>query len=216
MRGEIEPRLDRLVDVERVIADLHVVEHPRPHQRVLVVIAEADEEALERLRPDAIGTVEGLAHVGRAARPFPNGEIEARAEDGRIDPAAKDVANRLIDGRRRLVRLAHDRAGVEAVPAVEQGVEKLVAILEIPVEARPRHAEPFAEVEHRDMRDPLDGKHAQRQIEPVVARRLDVAQLRRPFRRRARSQGRNCGIRHRSARRRRLAGHARIALPRGS
>src|SRR5580658_10027781 len=91
MRREIEPRLDRLLEVERVIADLHVVEHPRPHQRVLLFIAEADEQGRERLRPDAVGTVEGLADAGRAARPLADGEIEARAEDGGIDPAAKNV-----------------------------------------------------------------------------------------------------------------------------
>ena len=106
MRREIEPRLDRLLEVERVIADLHVVEHPRPHQRVLVLDSRIGRRGLERLCPDAIGTVEGLAHAGRAARPFPDGEIEPRAEDGRIDPAAKDVADGLIDGRRRLIRLA--------------------------------------------------------------------------------------------------------------
>src|SRR5580658_8350144 len=95
MRREIEPRLDRLLEIERVIANLHIVEHPRPDQRVLVFIAETDEQALQRLRPDAVGTVEGLADAGRAARPLAHGEIEAWAEDVGIDPAAKNVADGL-------------------------------------------------------------------------------------------------------------------------
>src|SRR5277367_552604 len=127
MRREIEPRLDRLLKVERVIADLHVVEHPGPDQRFFAVIAEADEQRLERLRPQAVGTVEGLADFGRPARPLADGEVETRTEDRGVDPAAKDVADRLVDGRRRLVRLTDDRARVETVPTVEQGVEKLVA-----------------------------------------------------------------------------------------
>ena len=95
VRREIEARLDRLAEVERVIADLHVVEHPRPHESVLVLVAEAHEQRFQRLGPDAIGAVERLADVRRAARPLANGEIEPRAEDHGIDPAAKDVADRL-------------------------------------------------------------------------------------------------------------------------
>ena len=99
VRREIEARLERLAEVERVIADLHVVEHPRPHEGVLILVSEADEQGFHRLRPDAIGAVERLAHASRAARPLAHGEIEPRAEDGGIDPAAKDVANRFVDGR---------------------------------------------------------------------------------------------------------------------
>src|ERR1700722_17755261 len=65
---EIEARLDGLTEVERVIADLHIVEHPRPHESVLILIAEAHEQGFQRLRPDAIGAIEGLAYVDRAAR----------------------------------------------------------------------------------------------------------------------------------------------------
>ena len=38
-------------------------------------------------------------------------------------------------------------------------------------------------------RDSLGGEHAQREVEPVVARRFDVAERRRPLGRRARRRG---------------------------
>src|ERR1700722_9462749 len=162
MRREIEARLYGLPKVERVIADLHIIEHPRPHESILIFIAEAHEEGFRRFRPDTIGSVERLSYVSGAARPLAHGKVESRAEDGRIDPAAKDVANRLVDRRRRGFRLRDDRKGIELIPTVEQRAEQLVAILEIPVEARPRHAEPFAQVKQQDMVDALKGEHGQR------------------------------------------------------
>src|SRR6202041_3619736 len=141
---EMEARLDRLTEVERVIADLHIIEHPRPHESILIFIAEAHEQGFYRFRPDTIGAVERLSHLSGAARPLAHGKVESRAEDGRIDPAAKEVANRLVDSRRRGFCLRDDRTGVELVPTIEQRAQQLVAILEVPVEARSRHAEPFA------------------------------------------------------------------------
>src|ERR1700722_3028887 len=162
VRREIEERHDRLTEVEGVIADLHSVELPRPHESILIFIAGAHEEGFRRFRPDTIGSAERLSHVSGAAPPLAYGKGESWAEDGRIEPAAKDVANRLVDRRRRGFRLRDDRTGIELIPTVEQRAEKLAAILEIPLETRPRHAKPFAQVKHCDMVDALKGEHGQR------------------------------------------------------
>ena len=72
---------------------------------------------------------------------------------------------------------ANDRAGVEDVPALEQRVEKAVAVAEMPVEARPRHAEPLAKVSTRDGADaapreqPRGRRRASRPASPSVRRR---------------------------------------------
>src|SRR5208283_2535380 len=66
--------------------------------------------------------------------------------------------------------------------------QQVVAAAEAPIKTRPRHAKPFAEVEHGDGADPSSSQEHERKVEPVVARRPGDA-------------------------RRRERGHPRIALP---
>jgi hypothetical protein len=62
---KIEASLDGFAKVERVVADLHRVEHPRPYKSVLILIAEAQEQvftALVLTRSDWSRALRTLAH----------------------------------------------------------------------------------------------------------------------------------------------------------
>ena len=72
-----------------------------------------------------------------------------------------------------------DRAGVERIPTIEQRVEQLVAILGSTSRSSTATRRAVrSELSTVTCVDALDGEHAQRKVEPIVARRLDVARLR--------------------------------------
>ena len=121
MRRELQAGLHRLLDVERVIADLRVIEDARARQCVVAAVAVPFEHGLNRRDAFAVRPVEREAHLLRPARPFAHREIEPRAEQLRVDPAAEDVADRLVDRTGRRAALPHDRARVAGSPSARAG-----------------------------------------------------------------------------------------------
>src|SRR5579871_201641 len=96
VRRQRKPRFHWLADVERVIADLQIVERARAHESIALAIAEAYEHRLDRARARFVRALQRNPRLRGHARPFAHGEVEPRAEDLLMDPAAEDVAGPLV------------------------------------------------------------------------------------------------------------------------
>ena len=68
-----------------------------------------------------------------------------------------------------------DRAVLRPSQSSSSASSRSFAALEIPVEARPRHAEPLADGQHLDLGHAVGDKHIAGDVQPVLARDLDVA-----------------------------------------
>jgi len=79
--GEVaDARLDRFLEVEHVIADLHVVKHARPDEGVLPVIAVAAVHIADGGEALVVGLVDQAPHIVGAPGPFAHGKVEPRVE----------------------------------------------------------------------------------------------------------------------------------------
>ena len=130
----VQPDPHRLVLVKRVVAELHEIEDPRPGIGLVFRVAVPAEHRCGGGKAGVVRPVDHAPHRAVAPRPFADREVEALVEQIRIDEAAEEMADSLGYGLRRQFAMPHENRRVPAFPIGQKCVEKILAVLEIPVE----------------------------------------------------------------------------------
>ncbi|MEJ2456806.1 MAG: aldose 1-epimerase family protein [Novosphingobium sp.] len=109
--------------------------------------------------PQPVRRVDPQTHRIVAPRPFAHREIKPSVEQRRIDEALKEVTDRPGDIPRRQGTIADDRARVALFPIVQQLLQQVFAVLEIPVKTGPRNLQSLAQAQDFDQCHALVDQH---------------------------------------------------------
>src|SRR5215472_11634379 len=176
--GQRNADLLRFFDLEGVVADLGIVEHPRAVLGLARRITGGPEHLGDEGDPALVRLVDGAAHARRFARPVADRRIVSRVERLRLQPEEKELQDLGFEIGLRLVQLG-EGDDARLLPFRQEPVQQRLPAAEMPVEAAAGDAQAARDAvdlhrldalrdqESARGRDPLPGSDSLRLAAPV-------------------------------------------------